>query len=156
MPEKKQDILDEILGRADHARDHKEPLELSGLESLIYRSYKTEPMEEFELELPLEEPEVTSQPRRRTTHYLSEDVYAELGQIKDKISDLFASEHRHRVSRSDVVNQALRIVLEEFEVKGLESPLVGKIIGAVKKKAKQIKEEKHATERPVTRRRDNK
>lgn len=157
MPEKKKDILDEILGRASHARDPQEPvepLELDGLESLIYRSYRSEPSEDIELELPLEEAEVVRKPRRRATHYISEDVYAELGLVKDKIANLFADDHRHRISRSDVVNQALRIVLEEFEAKGLDSPLVGKVLGAVKKKAKQLKEEKQTTKRPVTRRQD--
>lgn len=135
MPQKNKDLLDEILGKAADETI----AELDGLEGIIYRAYRKD---QPQLEQQLPPQRKSRQPKRRTTHYLSEDVYAELGFVKDKIAELFLDDHRHKISRSDVVNQALRIVLEEFDAKGLESPLVGKVIRAVKRKASQIKEEK--------------
>lgn len=136
MSHKKKDILDDILSSPP---DESAP-GLEGLAAIIHRSYRVE--SSMAEQRRSSSAHSVRPPKRRATHYISEDVFAELGLVKEKIADLFADDCRHRISRSDVVNQALRVVLEEFEIKGLDSPLVAKIISAVKRKAKRLKDER--------------
>jgi len=66
--------------------------------------------------------------KRKTTHYLSEEVYESLGSVKNDIRTLLPENLRSKVSRSQIVNQALTLILKEFETKGEKSRLVRNLI----------------------------
>lgn len=73
-------------------------------------------------------------PKRKTTHYLPQEMFEDLGDAKERIRDLVPEELRGLVSKSGIINQALLKVLEEFETNGRNSELVQRIIATVKPK----------------------
>lgn len=59
----------------------------------------------------------------KTTYYLGEATYDSLEDARQTIADLMPEEVRHRVTRSLLVELAIRIVLRDFEKKGRESAI---------------------------------
>ena len=70
----------------------------------------------------------TKEKKRKTTHYLSEEVYESLGIVKNDIRSLLPENLRSKVSKSQIVNQALALIIKEFETKGEKSRLVRNLI----------------------------
>lgn len=70
--------------------------------------------------------------KKKTTHYLPQEIFTELGEAKDRIKDLVPESLRSLVSKSGIINQALLKVLEEFETNGRNSELVRLIIASGK------------------------
>ncbi|OIP49086.1 MAG: hypothetical protein COZ12_00825 [Deltaproteobacteria bacterium CG_4_10_14_3_um_filter_60_8] len=73
-------------------------------------------------------------PKKKTTHYLPQEMFEELGDAKERIRDLVPEAVRGLVSKSGIINQALLKVLEEFEANGRNSELVRRIIASGKPK----------------------
>lgn len=73
-------------------------------------------------------------PKKKTTHYLPQEMFEELGDVKERIRDLVPEAVRGLVSKSGIINQALLQVLEEFEANGCNSELVRLIIASGKPK----------------------
>ncbi len=73
-------------------------------------------------------------PKKKTTHYLPQAMFEELGDAKERIRDLVPEAVRGLVSKSGIINQALLKVLEEFETNGRNSELVQRIIASGKPK----------------------
>ncbi len=117
--EKKKDILTDILSGLPE-----EPI--PGIEALAELIYRAIP-----LETKLQDSEKTklraARPKKlkkKTTHYLSEDIFDTLGDTREKLIGMLAETPTMRISKSRIVNQALEMILKEFEEKGEESRLV--------------------------------
>ena len=76
----------------------------------------------------------SASPKKKTTHYLPQEMFEELGDVKDRIRNLVPEGVRGLVSKSGIINQALLQVLEEFEANGRNSELVRLIIASGKPK----------------------
>lgn len=70
---------------------------------------------------------------RKATHYLREDIFKGLDQTKESLQRLLPEGAKLRASKSNLVNIALSALLQEIEEKGLESPLVNKVLKLKKK-----------------------
>ena len=66
--------------------------------------------------------------KRKTTHYLSEEVLKRLDNVLKEIRTGLPEKLRSSVSKSQIVDLALAEVLDEFENKGEKSRLVRNII----------------------------
>ncbi len=71
--------------------------------------------------------------KKKTTHYLSKERYEDLGDAQSKINRFMQRHLKSRVSRSRIVDQALKMILKDFEEKGEKSPLLQEIIKDVSK-----------------------
>lgn len=69
----------------------------------------------------------------KTTHYISQKVFDELDEAKIEIKNLFPSEQINKVTKSNIANLAIKLILEEYKAKGLNSILIKKLLA---KKAK--------------------
>jgi len=71
--------------------------------------------------------------KKKTTHYLSQKVFDDLGEAKQMISDYLPTGKKLKASKSKIVDTAVKILLEEFETKGKDSTLVKRILNKSKK-----------------------
>lgn len=74
-------------------------------------------------------------PLAHATHALSLETLEGLSLARERLGALLATKVGQNVTRSEIVDQALRIVLEDFENKGLDSTLVRKILTVTRNKA---------------------
>lgn len=79
--------------------------------------------------LPLKRRPVSN--KRKTTHYLREDVFDGLTQAKDILLRLLPEGSKTKASKSNLVNHAVKQLLREIEEKGLDGPLVQSILGKI-------------------------
>ncbi|PKN40382.1 MAG: hypothetical protein CVU60_16235 [Deltaproteobacteria bacterium HGW-Deltaproteobacteria-18] len=66
--------------------------------------------------------------RKKTTHYLREDVFDGLTQAKVILKRLLPDGAKGRASKSNLVNYAVNTLLREIEEKGVDSPIIKKIL----------------------------
>jgi hypothetical protein len=66
--------------------------------------------------------------KKKSTHYLSGEIFWELDEAKQKINDLVSLPLRARVSKSQIVNQALKMLLDDFEQKKEKSALIRQLM----------------------------
>ena len=134
-----QDVLGDILtGALEDAAS-----ELDGLSEVIHRSFGVqakpqtqpdpEPVSESHLGPPSVAPAASGSRKKKTTHYLSEETVDVLDSVRGEIRKLLVPKLQSRVSKSEIVDHALRIVLEEFGKKGKSSVLVEEILRAIRK-----------------------
>lgn len=69
--------------------------------------------------------------KRKTTHYLREEVFDGLTQAKDILLRLLPNGSKSKASKSNLVNHAVNQLLREIEEKGLDGPLVKSILGKI-------------------------
>jgi hypothetical protein len=69
--------------------------------------------------------------KRKSTHYLCEDVFDGLTQAKDILLRLLPDGSKSKASKSNLVNHAVNQLLREIEEKGLDGPLVKSILGKI-------------------------
>lgn len=118
-----RDILADILSGAHPGGDAVEGLDL--LRDLIRRQ------EDGSLPKPAEKKaRKTGREggKKKTTHYISPGVEEHLAQVKERLQALVPEEMRAHVSKSSIVDNALRIILAEFVEKGEKSPLMREIL----------------------------
>ncbi|MDG4475257.1 hypothetical protein [Thiovibrio frasassiensis] len=128
----KHDIMDDLLKGASEDT----PLEAPSLAKLIHRTGETtratHPGESAS------DPEQKKAPgpdsKKKSTHYLSEEIFEDLDDARDKINELVHQRLKSRVSKSRIVNQALRMILKDFEEKGEKSHLIKEILKDIRKK----------------------
>lgn len=70
--------------------------------------------------------------KKKTTHYLNEDVYVGLAEANLAIKSLLPDGEKSRASKSRLVNYAVYKLLQEIEEKGETSPLIQNILGKSK------------------------
>ncbi len=61
--------------------------------------------------------------KRKSTHYLSEGVFEDLGDARDTLKDMLPEEVRSQISKSGIVDTALKMILQELAAKGKDSVL---------------------------------
>ena len=66
--------------------------------------------------------------KRKTTHYLTEEVFDDLGNAKDIIKSYLPKGSKLRASKSRIVESAIKVLLDEFESKGEDSYLVKELL----------------------------
>ncbi len=66
--------------------------------------------------------------KRKTTHYLTEEVFADLGNAKDIIRSYMPKGSKLIASKSRIVESAIKVLLDEFERKGEDSYLVQELL----------------------------
>lgn len=122
------DILGELF-RGDQSSGPVSGLE--ELEALIRVCLpKAEPVDKTGARLlPLKRRQNAS--KRKTTHYLREDVFDGLTQAKDILMRLLPDGSKSKASKSNLVNHAVNQLLREIEEKGLDGPLVKSILGKI-------------------------
>lgn len=119
--QKKKDILGDILAGGDQ-----QPVSgVAELNELIYQVNRPQAQkpETEERRRP-----VRKKSSKKSTHYLSEEIFANLGETKEKIRDMLPDAEKTGISKSTIVNHALRLILKEFEQKGTQSLLVQQFI----------------------------
>ncbi|MDH5299500.1 MAG: hypothetical protein OEV91_10820 [Desulfobulbaceae bacterium] len=123
MAKKKEekDILDEVLCGA---HDHHVP-GLDELTNLIQRHAKPNKEAPPKKRNKLRQPKGT---KKKSTHYLSEEVFEELTDARDRIQLMLPEELSQQVSKSGIVDTALKMILRELEEKGKNSILLKQII----------------------------
>lgn len=125
MPEdkEKKDILKDVLSGLSE-----DPIPgIEELTELIYRAIpeKTRASELEKLRTKVFKPKKL---KKKTTHYLSEDIFETLGETREKLMEMLSEIPTMRISKSRIVNQALEMILKEFHEKGEDSRLVKKIL----------------------------
>lgn len=65
---------------------------------------------------------------KKATHYLSGEIFWELDEAKEKINQLVSLPRQPRVSKSQIVNQALKMLLDDFEQKKEKSALIKQLL----------------------------
>ena len=125
----KRDIMDELLQGGTDA-DHGEILEL---QNLIHQ-------EIFKTKSTRTKPPATSKDKKagkeskiKTTHYLSEEIFDDLDDAKVKINNLIQNQLRSHVSKSKIVDHALKMILKDFDEKGEDSPIIQEILKDIPK-----------------------
>lgn len=118
MEKKKPDILDEIL-KGDHENT------TSGLEELINLIHRspTQPSSKTSIKK-----QRLKGNKKRATHYLSKDVFEELNSVHKKLKKILPAGEKSRITKSRIVNSALKMILNDFEARGEDSPLIQQIL----------------------------
>lgn len=70
--------------------------------------------------------------KRKTTHYLSKGMFNQLDRAKVTLREIVPAERRTSVSKSRIVEQALKVVIKDFEIKGENSILAKQILNDLK------------------------
>lgn len=100
---------------------------LDELSKLVYASPKASPAQAPVPPLAGKKRRVSVR-RHKTTHYLSEEVFDNLGEAKDDIREVLSQASKSKVSKSRIIESAISVVLQEFEAKGKESALVRELL----------------------------
>jgi hypothetical protein len=125
----RKDIMDELLSDSK-AHGYIRQKELDELLDLMQNPFLPSPsLYEYSIEL---EPvikktrvkEKSSKTKRKTTHYLTEENFKDLGLAKNVIRNRVPEQYRSRISKTRIVNQALEMILHEFELQGVNSKLM--------------------------------
>jgi hypothetical protein len=121
-----QDILGDLF-RGDDAIGPVAGLE--ELDSLIHACLPRKSEKRNVKLLPLKRKRPAS--KKKSTHYLREDVFDGLTQAKEILLRLLPNGSKSKASKSNLVNHAVNQLLREIEEKGLDSPLVKNILGKI-------------------------
>ncbi|MCB2182949.1 MAG: hypothetical protein KQH63_13025 [Desulfobulbaceae bacterium] len=73
-------------------------------------------------------PKTRKKGKRKTTHYLTKEVFQELDQANNFLKGLLPTGSKLLSTKSKIVNQAVKMLLEDFESKGEQSELVQKLL----------------------------
>ncbi len=128
----KNDIMDDLLKSASEEADH----EGSSLAKLIHRAGEKATARPSAASPSSPDPQKVSggDSKKKSTHYLSGEIFADLDEARDKINELVHQRLKTRVSKSKIVDQALRMILKEFEEKGENSHLIKEILKGIRRK----------------------
>ncbi|MBE9521217.1 MAG: hypothetical protein IME97_08800 [Proteobacteria bacterium] len=66
--------------------------------------------------------------KRKTTHYLTEETFKDLGRAKMDIRKHIPEQYRSQISKTKIVNQVLAMILQEFQLKGEKSKIMQTIL----------------------------
>lgn len=66
--------------------------------------------------------------KRKSTHYLTAEVFDNLGEAKSLVRDLLPKGSKLKATKSRIVESAVKVLLEEFERNGEESYLVKELL----------------------------
>jgi hypothetical protein len=72
--------------------------------------------------------------KKKSTHYLSGEIFTDLEEARVKIDEMITPYFKARISKSRIVNQAIRMILKDFEEKGENSHLIKEILKDFRRK----------------------
>lgn len=101
---------------------------LDELSQLIYAKSPKESLSQAPVSPSAQKKRQVSVRRRKTTHYLSEEVFANLGEARGDIREVLPEASKSKVSKSRIIESAISVVLQEFEAKGKESALIRELL----------------------------
>lgn len=134
MAEKnKKDIMDDLLKGSSEDATH----EASSLSRLIHRTGESTSAKHpaaGNSSCQDQKKAPASDSKKKSTHYLSEEIFDDLDDARDKINELVHKRLKSRISKSRIVDQALRMILKEFEEKGEKSHLIKEILKSTRQK----------------------
>lgn len=124
----KRDILAEILGGAQEDV-------VEGLDSLyeIIRLESSEPLKSDDNTRGGPSKTDPNKPKRKTSHYLTGSVFDELGEAKVNLRELLPSVAKSNLTKSNIVDIAVKAILEEYKKKGSKSALIKKLLSKKRK-----------------------
>lgn len=128
----KKDIMDDLLKGSSEDTTH----EAASLARLIHRTGESSSAKHPAEDSPSRDPKKApaGDSKKKSTHYLSEEIFADLDDAREKINELVQPRVKSRISKSRIVNQALRMILREFEEKGEKSHLIKEILKDIRRK----------------------
>lgn len=128
----KHDIMDDLLKGSPEDPSTEAP----SLTKLIHRSGETTSTSHTAENASPQRQKKTSpsDSKKKSTHYLSEEIFTDLDEAREKINELVHPRVKSRISKSRIVNQALRMILKEFEEKGEKSHLIKEILKDIRQK----------------------
>lgn len=121
---KRIDILGDILNDSSSGmiRGIDELMKLTHVDSAI-------PQNETSPKAPRVKKKPGQGKKRKSTHYLTKEVFDNLDEVKEGIRDFLPADYaKTKSSKSRIVESAITVVLHEFEEKGKESALVRELL----------------------------
>lgn len=126
---KKSDLLSDLL-------DDKVPegivskKELNSLNKIIFTTQQISPSQKNQKEKPKKTPLRKNKNERdeKTTLCLSKEVFEYLDYVSNELRTIVPENLRPRITRSQIVNQALTLILKDYQKKGKNSKLVRSIM----------------------------
>ena len=66
--------------------------------------------------------------KKKSTYYVTEETFAHLDKAKVKIKQQVPATFKKHISKSQIINQALGMILRDFEIKGDDSLLMKRLM----------------------------
>lgn len=118
--------LQRVVHRAFRLTDFSAPSVSTDLRKLVEPDKDDESLEHQSFQL-------TSLTKKKTTIYFSKKIHLMLKSAKFRMRKMVEPELQNKISMSSIINNALIIVLHEFEVKGEKSVLLKQIVKKLNK-----------------------
>ena len=129
-----KDILDELLSNSQ-VHGYVRQQELDELLEVIHNPFFNDTsLYDYSINLepdkkePGKKKKRSRKPKRKTTHYLTENTFKDLGRAKMDIRKHVPEQYRSQISKTKIVNQALSMILQEFQLKGKNSKILQTIL----------------------------
>ena len=124
----KRDVLAEILGGAQEEV-------VEGLDSLyeIIRLESSEPLKSKDNTRGGPSKTASNKPKKKTSHYLTGRVFDELDEAKINLRELLPTVPKSDLTKSNIVNIAVKAILDEYKEKGSKSALIKKLLSKERK-----------------------
>ena len=129
-----KDILEELLTDS-HVHGYIRQRELDDLLDVIDNPFFNDTsLYDYSINLepdkkePQKKKKRSRQTKRKITHYLTEDTFENLVQAKMDIRKHVPEQYRSQISKTKIVNQALRMTLQEFQLNGEKSKIMQTIL----------------------------
>ncbi len=100
------------------------------LSKLIYASHQDPPLKDVTQTLLGQKKKRTlsRKHKHKTTHYLTEEVFGNLGDAKADIREFLPAASKSKATKSGIIESAINVVLQEFEAKGKDSALIKELL----------------------------
>ena len=129
-----KDILEELLTDS-HVHGYIRQRELDDLLDVIDNPFFNDTsLYDYSINLepdkkePQKKKKRSRQTKRKITHYLTEDTFEILVRAKMDIRKHVPEQYRSQISKTKIVNQALRMILQEFQLNGEKSKIMQTIL----------------------------
>jgi len=129
-----KDVLDELLSNSQ-VHGYVRQQELDELLEMIHNPFFNDTSlydYSINLEPDKKEPEKkkkrSRKSKRKTTYYLTENTFKDLGQAKMDIRKNVPEQYRSQISKTKIVNHALSMILQELQLKGKKSKIMQTIL----------------------------
>jgi hypothetical protein len=130
-----KDILDELLSDSQ-VHGYIRQKELDDLLDVIHNPFINDislydysiNLETGKKEPPKRKQKNNRETKRKTTHYLTEETFNDLGRAKKDIRKHVPEQYRSQISKTKIVNHALTLILQEFQLMGEKSKIMQAIL----------------------------
>jgi hypothetical protein len=130
----KKNVLDELLSNSQ-VHGYVRQQELDELLEVIHNPFFNDTsLYDYSINLvpekkdPEKKKKRSRKTKRKITHYLTENTFKELGRAKMDIRKHVPEQYRSQISKTKIINQALSMILQEFQLKGKKSKIMQTIL----------------------------